>query len=79
MQVDLKGNPESQLEIDDVFSLRAPPQPLDIITEANMRVCRLAPLDEEGATGKRGAAGEESAVGKEGATGETWVVVALLD
>lgn len=35
-----------------MYNSKAPPQPLNIITEANLRACRLAPLNEEGTAGK---------------------------
>lgn len=50
--VDLKRNAEGQWEINAVYSSRAPPQPLDIITKANLRAYGLAPLGEEGTAGE---------------------------
>lgn len=46
-QSDLIRDPKACREIDEVFSLRAQPQPLNIISEANLKSCGLTPVDSE--------------------------------
>lgn len=48
----MNGDLEGQGEIDTVFRLRVPPQPLDLINEANLMACGLAPTGDEGKTSK---------------------------
>lgn len=43
----MSGDPKSQGEMNTVFHLRAPPRPLDLISEANLIACGLAPASGE--------------------------------
>lgn len=45
VQSDLTEDLEAHREINVVFSLKAHPQPLDIINKTNLRIYRLAPID----------------------------------